>query len=80
MKINFSPLLTAISQTLAVFFDTVMDDLNRVFARFRIWSFISIPFTLSFMCLKWSILFLLLPVSFIINLTKSLSDSCSGVA
>ena len=68
MKIDF--LITAIGQTLAVFFDTVMADLNRVFGRFRIWSFISIPFILSFMCLKWSLMVLLLPLSLVINLCK----------
>ena len=68
MKID--TVITATGQTLAMFYDSVMVDLNRVFGRFRIWSVISIPFILSFMFVKWSIMFLLLPLSLIINLCK----------
>lgn len=74
---KFKILIAAIGQTLAAFIETVMADLNRVFGRFRIWSFVSIPFNLAFMSLKWSIMILLLPVSFIVNVTNTINLSHS---
>ena len=76
-RMKFKILIAAIGRTLAPFVDTVMADLNRAFGRFRIWSFISIPFILAFMSLKWSIMVLLLPISFIINITNTINLSHS---
>ncbi len=42
--------------------DIVQADICRIFDRFTLWSIISIPFKLTFMCIKWGMLALLVPL------------------
>ena len=56
----------ALGQALGEWLDVVQGDLDRIFGRFRIWSFFSIPFMLSFMMIKWILLAFLVPLRAIV--------------
>ena len=64
-------LFQVLGQTLGTYVSVVSADLARIFGRFRIWSVISIPVMLVFMFLKWYLMLFLLPVNFIVNLSKT---------
>lgn len=64
-------LFQVLGQTLEAYVSVISADLARIFGRFRIWSFISVPFMLVFMFLKWYLMLFLLPVNFIVNLSKT---------
>ncbi|MDE6333641.1 MAG: hypothetical protein K2L77_03230 [Muribaculaceae bacterium] len=49
-------------EALREWIDIVQTDICRIFDRFTLWSIFSIPFKLAFMCLKWGMLALLVPL------------------